>query len=392
MGAPTPLSANLVGAFSLAAGGLLLKDLEDSWSSSRTGWVSPSIYPAFPPLLITIGSEIPLFLVFVLGAFLSYSRQKHYATASFTGLAVLTRPDGLIVAFLLATHHVFDKKRPVPWKAVLFFLILVLPWVVFAWAYFGSPIPVTLAAKQAQAALPVSQDYLAGLASNLYDFSNIWPIFWLALPIAILGLYDAVCCSHQWLLVFAWGFLHSLIYWLLGVSSYFWYYAPLGVAFIAAMGLGFAAIWNWQRRIASVIALALLFGSIYSLVDLSRNGDPRLPIYRAAGEWLYDNTPKEASVGALEVGIIGYYAQRPMIDFAGLLQPEIAGHLRLSETYQENANWVIEQYQPDYVVLHEAWSEELNREYLTDHCKVMQSFSNPKDRQKVIVYSCESIY
>ena len=47
----------------------------------------------------------------------------------------------------------------------------------------------------------------------------------------------------------------------------------------------------------------------------------RLKIYSALGKWLDANLPPEASVGALEVGIIGYYSHRSMVDFAGLIQP-----------------------------------------------------------------------
>jgi hypothetical protein len=211
-------------------------------------------------------------------------------------------------------------------------------------------------------------------------------------PISLLGLYDAFCCRRKWLLIFAWGFLHSLAYWLLGISSYFWYYAPLAVAFIAATSLGFAVVWRWRRRLAWVIVITILLGSFFSLIDLSRYGDPRLPVYRAAGEWLLENTPKEASVGALEVGIIGFYAQRPMIDFAGLLQPEIATHMRLSENYQETANWAMEEYRPQYVVLNEAWSVEMNHGYLSNNCIFRQSIAYPKGHYTLKIYYCKTLY
>jgi hypothetical protein len=41
------------------------------------------------------------------------------------------------------------------------------------------------------------------------------------------------------------------------------------------------------------------------------------------------------------VGIIGYYAQQPMIDFAGLIQPEIAVQLGQTGSYSAAASWAI---------------------------------------------------
>jgi hypothetical protein len=80
--------------------------------------------------------------------------------------------------------------------------------------------------------------------------------------------------------------------------------------------------------------------------------DSRLEVYRQIGQWLEANTPPEASVGLLEVGIVGYYAERPVADFAGLIQPEVARRFTPSTTYQESAGWTIRTYEPDYVLLH----------------------------------------
>ena len=44
-----------------------------------------------------------------------------------------------------------------------------------------------------------------------------------------------------------------------------------------------------------------------------------MAMYGVVGDWLQDHTPPHATVGTLEVGIIGYYSQRSMVDFAGLI-------------------------------------------------------------------------
>jgi hypothetical protein len=100
-----------------------------------------------------------------------------------------------------------------------------------------------------------------------------------------------------------------------------------------------------------------------------------MAIYRAIGEWLQANTPPSASVAALEVGAIGYYARRPMIDFAGLIQPAVAAQLTPSATYSDVARWAIGSYQPDYLVLEPAHFPELIEEVVTPGCTVAQSFA-----------------
>jgi hypothetical protein len=49
-----------------------------------------------------------------------------------------------------------------------------------------------------------------------------------------------------------------------------------------------------------------------------------------------------------EVGTVGYYAQRRIIDFYGLIQPEVAQHLA-------DPTWAPQHYQPDYIVIHPDW-------------------------------------
>jgi hypothetical protein len=93
------------------------------------------------------------------------------------------------------------------------------------------------------------------------------------------------------------------------------------------------------------------------------------------GTWLRANTPQDASVGMLEVGIIGYYAQRRVIDFAGLIQPEVARQITRETHYEQIAQWATEHYRPNYIVLHEGFALNLEQTYLAQHCHLAQHFA-----------------
>jgi hypothetical protein len=43
----------------------------------------------------------------------------------------------------------------------------------------------------------------------------------------------------------------------------------------------------------------------------------------AVAHWLADNTPPDALIAAHDIGAIGYWAERPLLDLAGLISPEI---------------------------------------------------------------------
>jgi hypothetical protein len=101
-----------------------------------------------------------------------------------------------------------------------------------------------------------------------------------------------------------------------------------------------------------LLLVALLVPLLAGTLEAGWQDDPRAGTYQELGRWLAANTPSQATVGALEVGIVGYYANRTMIGFAGLVQPEVARHLDAGTSYQDSATWAIQAYQPDYVALH----------------------------------------
>ena len=131
--------------------------------------------------------------------------------------------------------------------------------------------------------------------------------------------------------------------------------------------------------IALFSLLALLAGGqIQDAWRLSRNIDPRATAYRTLGVWLRDNTPSEARVAALEVGMIGYYGERPMVDFSGLLQPDVAPRLAWQPSYEGAAQWAVETYRPDYIVLCENQFPNLEQVDIARQWQVKLHFSPEK--------------
>lgn len=393
--------AILVGAFSLALGALFLWDLAHTWRTPLVGWAGLIFYPLFALSLSTLGSEMPLYLAFCLGAFAFYARERYLAAACFAALAVLTRPDGVLIAAILAAHYLLVVRRPIPWRAVLLFLGMTLPWIFFATFYFGSPVPATLSAKQHQGVMAISQRFAPGLLTIIArGYATRWQ-YWLAAALGLVGILSLTRRARPWVLFFAWTALYFVSYSLLGVTRYFWYYAPLVPGFIVAAGLGADALAvAWRRALPSAGLPLRLLGGIGLVVlvlglgahafELNRRPDSRLLIYRAAGEWLRSNTGQESSVGALEVGIIGYYSQRQMIDFAGLIQPAISEQLTPSTTYEDSTLWGILTYRPEYLVLNPDWFPDLTQEVITPHCGLQEIFHGEEYGYvgELVIYQC----
>ncbi len=399
-----PHLSNLVGSFCLALGGLLLWDLARSWKTPLAGWTALALYPGFPLLVVTLGSEMPLYLALCLAALAGYGRARYNLAAALVALATLARPDGALLALILAAHYLFWLRKPIPWQAAGWYAVIVLPWLVFAWVYFGSPVPVTLAAKQAQGSMVISQRFAAGFFTTINPLMR-WLVFWLEIILAGIGFLLSFWIWKRWRLLWAWTALYFVGYSLLGVSRYFWYYAPLVPGFIAAIGLGVATLDRlasfWRRAspavgyaanlLVGLVFLTLVVGQAQKTWRQAQLNDVRYTVFRKVGEWLAMNTPQDASVAALEIGVIGYYAGRPVVDFAGLVQPEVASLLLGANTYEGAAQWAMERYRPDYLVLREMVFPNLEAGYIARSCREVKYFSaTAAYPYSYSIYACDS--
>ena len=393
------LLASIVSVASLTVAAIFLFKLADCYKTPWVKWAALLLFPAFPLIDNTISSETPLYLALIFGAFWAYQQRAYLWTALLTALVILTRPDGALLPILLAAHFLLFVRQPIPWNAILVFIAINLAWFGFAWAYFGSPLPVTLMAKQQQGSMLISQRFLPGFFTTIRWYGGNWG-YVLAACLALFGT-AALVFRHvyrSWLLVITWALIYFIAYSVLGVSRYFWYYAPLVPAFIVLVGLGLNQIWDLGKKakgsfvptFVHVIVICLFaFLGFFHWRDLSRfkvKEDERIPVYIQVGDWLRKNTPLNSSVATLEVGAIGYYSQRPMVDFAGLIQPDVAKQLTRETTYEDAAIYATERYHPDYILLVNDSFPRLREGYMAHSCKNINSFQNG---QIVIrVYTC----
>lgn len=382
-----PALSNLVSIISLALAAAVLFRQAQSRGEPVVGMLAALLLSLSPRLLMSIGSETCLFVLLTLFAFWAFDRSRLNLAAIALAVSAMVRPDGLLAAMVLFTYHLI-RRRSMPWRPFILYTAITGGWFAGLWLYYGSPLPVTLLAKQQQGQMANSILFGAGLLEILHEYSR-QPAYWLYGILAIVGLARVAKEKHHWLPLLVWTALYVLAYTLLGVSRYFWYYAPLvpAVAVLVAEGMG--ALLRALVRLKpsqSLAALAiggllavLLIPLVTGVLWMDWHIDPRLEVYQEIGEWIEANTPVQASVGALEVGIVGYYSQRPMIGFAGLLQPDIGSQLSAAGTYHDSTSWALKTYTPDYVVLRpDRFSAVVQSEWFQATYTPLQDFSNTR--------------
>ncbi len=355
-----PSLSNALSSLSLVLSALILYAWAQGRGERATGMLAGLLLCLWPLLFLTFGAETLFSTMLILGGLWAYDRSRTGLSAVVLALAAMVRPDGVIAAVALGIVHLF-RRQPIPWRSVILYAVLVGTFYTGIWLYFGSPLPITLLAKQQQGQMAASMQFGAGFLDLVGQYGR-QPFYWLHSILALVGLYWVLKKRRHWIPLLAWTTLYFLAYTLLGVSRYFWYYAPLVPAFVVLVAEGTVTLLRVPARtrlsrhivmlLTGLLLVALLVPLLTDVIRIGWHSDPRHEVYREIGQWIQAHTPPEASIGALEVGIIGYYAERPIVDFAGLIQPQVASQFTSTTTYQDSATWTIRTYQPEYVLLH----------------------------------------
>ena len=106
---------------------------------------------------------------------------------------------------------------------------------------------------------------------------------------------------------------------------------------IAEMLIFAELIWvlekTWSRAMVSIIFILLIAGS--GVWEFSHWGDLYCrqcehieDVHIQAAQWARDNTKKDARIGCFDIGSLGYFSDRYVIDLGGLIDPAAHGYLR----------------------------------------------------------------
>jgi hypothetical protein len=371
---PAPGAGYVAGLLFPVLAVLEIKTTAFTMSGQETGLVLAFLVPALA--LAYRGWPARAALGGVLGAGLMYCRPD--------GFVYLAAVAGAGLAFGTADRRAMLRALG---KSATVGTALYLPWLLFTWRYYGSPVPYTIVAKYGVEADPNSAWSLtASLAAGLHKTPEV--LTWAFAPIyewldgnpgswprwthdveLLIGLVAVL----YWLLPTRdrLGRMASLCSFLLGgyllyvsaVAQFApWYYPPLAfvslLTLVCAITTGAGAIRRvWVARGAAALAGASLAGFLAFLFVTSLRplrfeqeviewGQRRM-----IGLWLKDHVPQGEAVYLEPLGYIGYFSQCKMLDWPGLVSPEVVA-ARRKLAGQSGYTWIqtAEALKPPWIV------------------------------------------
>jgi hypothetical protein len=334
------------------------------------------------------GMETPLVVLFMAAGLWAAASGRPTLAGAASALLFLTRIDGALwAACILAV--VLIENRSAFLRSLSAAFAIAAPWLLFAFLYFGSPIPHSVIAKRA-----IGNAYDVLTMTHLQEFARwIEPALAASSPIgqasglfflavgSFLALRRRSATAARLLPLFPWIFLTAL--YAGRAPLYFdWYLAPAVYACVLTGSLGLyslgAALVRHGREhsprartwaaIAAVVGFAFLYGvedvgAVKASASFQRDYQiNETSTRRAIGAWLSTHTAPGAVVAMEAVGYQAYYSNRRVIDLAGLVSPAVVGIRRSSFSNAEAFYKVLRDLRPDDLVLRSFEVDE-NRHY-----------------------------
>lgn len=324
----------------------------------------------------TSGMETPLAVALVLAGFVAYTEGKQWGarptrTGALWALAALARPEAAFLLLAWGVLLLIDAESRNGLRRLVFGtvppLVIYGGWLLFARFYFGSFWPQTLSAK------------IAGGEGLAYHLENLWRQARIVaatdgLLAVLLVLALAFRGPRVWqpgvparrLLPWAWVLGIPALYAARGVPVLSRYLVPL-LPVLAWMAWRAAERWWAGEKEDPVRARrAVWLAGVVALVVLAQN----LAVYRSTvvphvrsfsagmreslipwGRWFARHAPPDAAIAAPDIGAIGYYSGRRVVDLAGLVTPEMVPLLERELPENAVANLSFESFsRPEFLV------------------------------------------
>lgn len=316
-----------------------------------------------------------------------------------------TRPDAVILGACMGLPFLLLRpqneatpgiKWPVLGRALLIGAALYLPWLAWAWSYYGTPVPHTIIAKAAYTPPVGLRDYLLLPFQTLLGRSMLvdlflpsywvfggWPRFLVVLAHVLAAVVALAWMIPGWALA---GRRASLavflgMFYLCSIILFPWYVPPWSLLGVIALAFGAEALaGRWPRTLPVVRTVAALIVVAQAGMWLATAWQMRVQqtvvesgMRRAIGEWLGRNARPGETVFLEPLGYIGYYSRLKTLDFPGLSSAEVVAAVRGgAKSYAA----LIEKLQPDWVVLRpvEAAREDFKRRPVLNGYELVKSW------------------
>lgn len=325
------------------------------------------------------GMEVHLYAALVFATYLLLLKDREWALGVVLGLAFLVRYDAALLALLVGVTQWVRNRRP-PLGMTVIFAVVVLPWIVFAWGYFGTILPEPLRAKSAQIGFI---DYLLRVGSASFETLGRFITTYIPAGRHVLGA--AVCAAliafgalrlvrrdARASTILAYPAVQVLVYAAIGsdpnftwhtyiVTPVMWLLLVVGTSEALAAVAHRAAMGTVARAVPVVLLIVSLpvASRLYTGMQRRYTLDQSAAELWRIAEWIDRRYPDTTSLMNPSIGILGWVTNLRIVDQAGLVSPGLRYHGYRDNRERSSLRSAADRYRPDLVLLLEPEDEVL---------------------------------
>ena len=311
------------------------------------------------------------FLVLITLTWLIAGLKSWLILGAIVGLSIWVRPDGLtlvvpVFLVIFADRNTWRIRLLSIMQFLLGLVTLIIPYLLLNLSLSGSIWPNTFYAKQAEYSIELLEPFWLRLIDQFkLPLIGIGVIL---LPGFILFIKEATQ-KKAWagLAGCAWivGFLFLYAFRLPVTYQHGRYVIPVMPAYLLFALAGFIP-WIklnsplFWRRVASrsvLIAGGMILLIFWGMGARAFGRDVAVIESEmvACAQWIAQNTEKDALVAAHDIGAIGYFGERSLVDLAGLISPEVIPFIR----NEDQLAIFLDIQRADYLVTFPGWYPDL---------------------------------
>ncbi len=368
------------------------------------GWASALLW-ALAPMSVTFaigGMETSLFIVLMLATMATNLWGYLSWSAFLAALSILTRPDALLFVLPLAIdvliRHFKERRIHTLWQPLLAAVLPLAVWILFATAYFGSPLTNSVSAKSVAYILPHTQAVVRlwqhystpFLEHRIFEqlpngIGYFWPLpgLLLYLSLHLIGSIRIARRNSRALAICVFPLLYFAAFSIANPLIFRWYLAPpLPIYFVTILtaidqiGSDLSTLLSayirpiFTHRVVAIIPLVFFTLSFVSAWELKPDHGPTRPapemawhelelLYTRVTSNLTESLPADSVVAAGDIGAVGYFSGANVLDTLGLISTQAVAYYPLPAeqvvtNYAISAD-LIADLQPDYLIMLEVY-------------------------------------
>ena len=365
---------------------------------STIGGAAASLAWAVAPFSVTFaigGLETSVYIFLLTGSTWAHLSKHRKTAAILAVLSLLTRPDAILLIGLLFIHRLYQAKilkEKISIAEAALFLLPGIVWGMFAWVYFGSPIPHSVQAKLEVYRLESFSSFIRLVQHYALIFMQdlfFGPVIGTGLGLItvpflfVIGSLKAVKTEPAIFPYALYPWVYLAVFSIPNPLIFRWYLTPPTPVLYLFVLIGVEKLckdisrhWILQKKPilqnflvgTIVIAFPLLFninGWVIRPDHGPSNPSPGMAwiklelLYREAASIVSPFMTEETVLAAGDVGVLGFYTPARILDTVGLNSPQSLIYYPIPQeeyviNYAIPTNLILQE-KPDWIIILEVY-------------------------------------